>query len=154
MDRQASAEWRAQLLHTWQLAVLRFAITLDDADRLHLLAIADEIDRGGQFDRQSSFSFFRSCSTELCAAILRQNDSADAILRHFAARIEDARLRRAFAAAVGIRSDPGGSKSRQPDWLWRGPTSRDVCAGQPGTVIESASRTPHTCTAPGSALYV
>lgn len=68
MDRQASAEWRAQLLHTWQLAVLRFAITLDDADRLHLLAIADEIDRGGQFDRQSSFSFFRSCSTELCAA--------------------------------------------------------------------------------------
>jgi hypothetical protein len=40
-------EWRAKTLRAWQLAMLRFAVTLDNADRLAVMAIANEIDRLG-----------------------------------------------------------------------------------------------------------
>src|SRR6267378_852492 len=40
-------EWRARTLRAWQLAILRFAVTLDNADRLAIMAIAREIDRLG-----------------------------------------------------------------------------------------------------------
>ena len=38
-------EWRAKTLRAWQLGILRFAVTLDNADRLAVMAIASEIDR-------------------------------------------------------------------------------------------------------------
>jgi hypothetical protein len=38
-------EWHAKTLRAWQLAILRFAVTLDNADRLAVLMIASEIDR-------------------------------------------------------------------------------------------------------------
>ena len=38
-------EWHAKALRAWQLAILRFAVTLDSADRLAAMAIANEIDR-------------------------------------------------------------------------------------------------------------
>ena len=40
-----AAEWHAKTLRAWHLAILRFAVTLDNADRLAVLAIANEIDR-------------------------------------------------------------------------------------------------------------
>ena len=40
----SGAEWNARTLRSWQLAILRFAVTLDNADRLALLAIAAELD--------------------------------------------------------------------------------------------------------------
>src|SRR5258708_4145623 len=51
------AEWRAKTLRAWQLAILRFAVTLDNADRLAVMAIAGEIDRLGH-DSKPDFSFF------------------------------------------------------------------------------------------------
>lgn len=38
-------DWHAKTVRGWQLAILRFAVTLDDADRLAVMAIANEIDR-------------------------------------------------------------------------------------------------------------
>ena len=36
--------WFARTLRAWHLAILRFAVTLDNADRLAVLRIAHEID--------------------------------------------------------------------------------------------------------------
>jgi hypothetical protein len=64
-------EWQVKTLRAWQLAILRFAVTLVNADRLTVLAIASEIDRPGpRQDGTPGFSFFRRTSAELCAAIL------------------------------------------------------------------------------------
>ena len=38
-------EWHAKTLRAWQLAILRFAVTLDNADRLAVFGIRGEIDR-------------------------------------------------------------------------------------------------------------
>ena len=38
-------EWYAGTLRAWHLAILRYAVTLDNADRLAVLRIAREIDR-------------------------------------------------------------------------------------------------------------
>ena len=38
-------EWHARTLRAWQLALLRFAVTMDNADKLAVMAIAGEIDR-------------------------------------------------------------------------------------------------------------
>jgi hypothetical protein len=56
----ASFGQHARTLDAWQLATLRFAVTLDNADRLGVLAIANEIDRlGRQNEQASNFGFFR-----------------------------------------------------------------------------------------------
>jgi hypothetical protein len=97
----SGAEWSARTLRSWQLAILRFAVTLDNADRLAVMAIANEIDRlGSQHDRKPDFNFFRKTSTELCAAILRPNELTPTALRQYLARIDDDRLRRVSAAAI------------------------------------------------------
>src|SRR5262245_45115681 len=72
MVQQGSDE-RAELLRAWHLAILRFAVTHASADRLGVLAIANQIDRLGRPDKTSEgFRFFRKTSAELCAAIFRQ----------------------------------------------------------------------------------
>lgn len=60
-------EWHAKTLRAWQLAVLRFAVTLDNADRLAVMAIANEIDRLATQSgaARPDFSFFRRTSAEL-----------------------------------------------------------------------------------------
>ena len=121
-------EWRARTLRAWQLAILRFAVTMDSADRLAVMAIASEIDRlGAEHDGKPDFGFFRRTSAELCAAILRPNELTAAVLRQYLARMDDDRLRRAFAGA--IEADPqkvsSVSKSLNRDnGLWRGLSSR------------------------------
>src|SRR6266404_4587175 len=58
-----------------EAATLRFAVTLDNADRLAVMAIAGEIDRlGPPHDSKPDFSLFRRTSTELCAAIQTPNE--------------------------------------------------------------------------------
>ena len=109
------------MLRAWQLALLRFAVTLDNADRLHVMAIANEIDRSGhQRDEQVSFSFFRRTSGDLCSSLLQQNEAADTILRRFLISIEDPRLKRAFVAALEIDPRPKIRKARTDSGLWRG----------------------------------
>ena len=89
-------------LRAWHLAILRFAVTLDNADRLAVLRIAGEIDRldPRQDKAGPDFGFFRRTSAELCAAILQPNERASTVLRQYLARIDDDRLKRAFAAAI------------------------------------------------------
>jgi hypothetical protein len=122
------AAWHAKTLRAWQLAILRFAVTLDDADRSAVMAIAGEIDRlGPRHGGKTDFSYFRRTSAELCAAILRPNELAPALLRQYLARIDDDRLRQVFAAAVEASQLKEASvrKPFKPDEsLWRGLSSR------------------------------
>jgi hypothetical protein len=101
MGLQGSAEGDGRTLRAWQLALLRYAVTLDHTDRMNVMAIAKEIDRGRREPIQrANFTFFRKTSADLCAAILRQNESADTVLQQYLAQIEDARLKPAFAGAI------------------------------------------------------
>ena len=125
----SGGEWHAKTLRAWQLALLRFAVTLDNADRLAVLAIAAEMDRLHPVqDGKPAFGFFRRTSAELCAAILQPNDHSSTLLRQFLARIDDDRLRRAFAAALEADQPKVASTSksiRRDTGLWRGLSTRD-----------------------------
>jgi hypothetical protein len=124
MDQNAQKGREASTLRSWHLAVLRFAVTLEHADRLAVLAIAAVIDKLGPSDSgQPAFGFFRRTSAELCAAILRQDEPASAVLRQHLARVDDDRLKRAFAATIEVEQ-PTEPSVRRPvkrdSSLWRG----------------------------------
>jgi hypothetical protein len=92
---------RHDAARAWQFAILRFAVTLHNADRLAALAIAAGIDGlGPKQEKQTNFRFFRKTSAELCAAIFRPNQLTSTILRQHLARIDDDRLQHLFAAAM------------------------------------------------------
>jgi hypothetical protein len=125
--------WHAKTLRAWQLAILRFAVTLDNADRLAVLAIAREIDRlDPRQDDNGKFAFFSRTSAELCAAIQAPGEPASAVLRQYLARIDDDRLKRVFAAAIAAEQPVSpASKPAKPvkpvrrdNSLWRGLPSR------------------------------
>ena len=117
-------EWRARTLRAWQLAILRFAVTLDNADRLAIMAIASEIDRlGPERGGKPDFGFFRRTSAELCAAILQPNELTATLLHQYLARIDDGRLKRAFAGAIEADQTKTSSVTkpfRRDSRLWRG----------------------------------
>ena len=121
-------KWHAKTLRAWQLAILRFAVTLDNADRLAVMAIASEIDRlGPEHGDKPDFGFFRRTSAELCAAILQPNEHNAAVLRQYVARIDDGRLKRAFAAAIETgepKMSSAGKPLKRDDGLWRGLSPR------------------------------
>src|SRR5882757_9937722 len=123
-----AVEWHAKTLRAWHLAILRFAVTLDNADRLAVLAIANEIDRlCPQHDGKPAFNFFRRTSAELCAAILRPNELSSTLLRQYLARIDDDRLKRVFAATIETDQPKVSSISKpfkHDSGLWRGLSSR------------------------------
>jgi hypothetical protein len=97
----SGSERHAKTLRAWQLAILRFAVTLDNADRLTVMAIASKIDKlGPQHDSKPDFSFFRKTSAELCAAILRRNELTSTVLRQHLAQIDEDRLKHVFAATI------------------------------------------------------
>ncbi|RXT51541.1 hypothetical protein [Bradyrhizobium betae] len=111
---QSSVEDHQRLLCAWQLAVLRFAVTRSDCDKLNVAALAAELDRlGGRRSGEDSLHFFRRTTAHLCAAIDGQLQDAEATLDCFCEQIEEPRLRHAFAAAVGlVRVKPARSKPR------------------------------------------
>jgi hypothetical protein len=125
----SGGEWHAKTLRAWRLALLRLAVTLDNADRLAVLAIAAEMDRLDPVqDGERTFGFFRRTSAELCAAILQPNEHSSTRLRQYLARIDDERLGRAFAAAIEADQSKVSSvgKPIRPDsGLWRGLSSRE-----------------------------
>jgi hypothetical protein len=128
MDQSGSLDWSARALLAWHMAILRFAVTRKDADRLSVLFIAAEIDRlDRQYKSEPDFSFFRRTSSQLCAAILERSETAGTILRQYLARIDDARLKRVLAAALRIDcSEPAparGPRTSSPA-LWKGLPSR------------------------------
>jgi hypothetical protein len=120
----SGVEWHARTVRAWQLAILRFAVTLDNADRLAVLMIASEIDRlDPRHDRNAGFAFFRRTSAELCAAILRPGQLSSAVLRQYLPRIDDDRLKRAFEAVIEANQPkiPSVAKPMQRDnRLWKG----------------------------------
>lgn len=117
----------AQEFHTvqdWLLAVLRFAVTLEEADRAAVLAMAEEMDRLGSHNAQSKFAFFVRTTTEFCDGITAK-DSPEKIatLRRHLAKIDNDRLRAALAAALEIERSAKRryrSRSRGREDLWRG----------------------------------
>ncbi|MEA2911628.1 MAG: hypothetical protein QOJ15_3709 [Bradyrhizobium sp.] len=120
-------EWRAKTLRAWQLAMLRFAVTLDNADRLAVMAIAHEIDRlGSSRDGKPGFSFFRRTSAKVCLAILRPNELTPTVLRQYLTRIDDDRLKHVFAATIEPDQPQASSVSKafkRDNRLWRGLSS-------------------------------
>ena len=118
------SERHARTLRAWQLAILRFAVTLDNSDRLAVMAIASEIDRmDPQQQARPDFNFFRRTSAELCAAIFQPSEPAAALLRDYIAQIDDDRLKRAFEAAIEDDQPraPAVSKPvKRRDGLWKG----------------------------------
>jgi hypothetical protein len=121
-------EWFAGTLRAWHLAVLRYAVTLDNADRLAVLRIAREVDR--LYPRQedsTEFEFFRRTSAELCAAILQPNERSPTVLQQHLARLDDDRLKRAFAAAIDAGQpvvSPISRPARPRNNLWKGLSAR------------------------------
>jgi hypothetical protein len=124
-------ERHERLLRTWQLAILRFAVTLDDTDRLNVLAIAQEMDRFGRKEREGEFRFFGKTSADLCLAILHQSERWPEILRRYLAQIGEHRLKQAFAAAIGMPepdTTPVKRRVKQDQDLFKGLPSRKVQA--------------------------
>ncbi|MBR1207605.1 hypothetical protein JQ562_33710 [Bradyrhizobium sp. AUGA SZCCT0051] len=124
--REDATEPESKLLRAWQLAVLRFAVTLDDDDRMHALGVAGEVDRlGGAAD--DAFHFFRRTTAELCAAISGRGADQDAVIRRFLAEIDNVRLKRAVEAAIAKDRTPPklvASRIKPGTDLWRGLPSR------------------------------
>lgn len=121
-------EWYAKILRAWHLAILRFAVTLDNADRLAVLMIASEMDRlDPRRDDNPDFRFFRKTSAELCAAILRPNEPTSPVFRQYLARIDDDRLKRVLAAAIEAHRPmvvPVSKPVKRDNGLWKGLSAR------------------------------
>jgi hypothetical protein len=128
MSQQDTIKRHAVLLRAWHLAILRFALTRNNADRLGVLAIANEIDRLGRrpHEIRPGFNFFRRESEELCAATLRQHKESDVVLNRYLAQINDVRLKRTLEVAFEVPRKPGLASNRhKPNYdLWRGLPSR------------------------------
>ena len=120
--------WSANLVRSWQLAILRFAVTHENADRLAVMTIANEMDRLRRpTEDQQNFCYFRKTSADLCAAIVGQNESGAMILRQYLERLEDTRMKRAFAAAMDMHKPEKPSikgASKRDVGLWKGLPSR------------------------------
>jgi hypothetical protein len=125
MSRSGHAmEWYAGRLRAWHLAILRYAVTQDNADRLAVFRIAHEIDSlEPEQDDRADFDFFRRTSADLCASMLQPNAGTSVILQQYLARIDDERLKRALVAATGASETavlPAGRAVRRGNDLWKG----------------------------------
>jgi hypothetical protein len=111
-------------IRRWLFAILRFAITLEQADRAAVLAVAAEMDRAGSPSSRGRFAFFVRTSIQLCDAMIAGNcPESVATLRVFLGRIDHLPLRRAFEAVLDIkpsRPDRRDLLRRRRDNLWKG----------------------------------
>ena len=121
-------ERHAKALRAWQLAILRLAVTLDNADRLSVLTIARELDNlAPQHAGKPDFGFFHRTSKELRLAILHPNELTCTVLRQYLTRIDDDRLRRVFAATIEVDLPTASSFSTADNrdaGRWKGLFSR------------------------------
>jgi hypothetical protein len=127
MDQQDPTDWQLRALRSWHLAILRFAVTRDHADRLGVLAVANEIDRLGMPESDcGEFGFFRRTSIELCEAILHPDQaSRETTLRRYLARIDDLKLKRALAIVMDLEQLQQAPRRSKPySALWRKQLSR------------------------------
>jgi hypothetical protein len=131
MDATASINARdAATLRAWLLALLRFAVTHDEPDRIVALAAAAELDRPDAAPASApAHRFFYRTSVTVCAAICAPDlPASEAALQAHLERVTDPRLQRAFAAAVDIelaKPKPAARRAATPPDLWRGLLRRD-----------------------------
>jgi hypothetical protein len=129
MTSQHLVESHGRMLRAWHLAILRFAVSLDNVDQLYVIAIANQIDRLGRcHEDRPNFSFFRNTSSEILTAILRPGETAEAILRQYLAQVDDVRLKRALVGVFGIEHGEHiavKKRYKKGGDLWKGLPSRD-----------------------------
>jgi hypothetical protein len=108
----------------WLLAILRYAVTLEQTDRAAAAAIAQNLDGAESGHGQTGFRFFTKTNSEFCDAIADRDtpQAANALEGHLR-RIEDLRLRRALEAAIGeapASAAPPAPKRSNYANLWKG----------------------------------
>jgi hypothetical protein len=90
-------------IRDWLVGIVRFAVTLDEADRSSVLAMAQEMDGLGNLPGRASFQYFARLSTAVCGAIADRSDPGRIlILRRLVSSITDGRLRTVMIAAVAL----------------------------------------------------
>lgn len=121
------SDWHCRTVRAWLLAVLRFATTLDDDDKLAVFAAAAEIDKlSARHTGPCGFRFFHRTSAEVCAAIANPRlAGGTAVLRCHLDRIKDERIKRAFIAVLELEEAAAkprirSIKARSRDDLWKG----------------------------------
>ena len=134
INNKAAPEWLTRAIREWLLAILRFAITLEPADRAKVLVIAREMDQLGQDSAATAFAFFTRTSFEFCNAIAdKGNPSRGVILRRQLLRIGDTRLRSAIEAAIDLGFSAAPRAPKPPPYghgdLWRG-LKEPIAAGR------------------------
>ena len=96
------AEYHAKKVNDWLLALLRYAVTLHDADKFAVLLIAEEIDKLGSRTDAQRFNFFVEQVRTLQHHCGQAEPKKERRLTPSPKRIDDGRLGRAFAAAIEI----------------------------------------------------
>ena len=111
---------QSRQVRDWLLEILRFALTLDPADRAAVMAKAADMDRLGTGKGPSQFTYFVRTSVEFCNRIVDQRiiDKA-AVLRGHLRKIDDDRLRRSLEAALTWTKQVQ-PRDRSRDNLWKG----------------------------------
>ena len=121
-------EWFARTLRAWQLAILRFAVTLDNADRLAVLRIAREIDGPDPSWTAALISNFfaapvQSFAPRFCSRTNLPPRSCDNIWPGSTMTVSSA----TFAAAIDAGQpavSPISRPTRPRNNLWKGLSSR------------------------------
>lgn len=109
-------------IREWLLAILRFAVTLEQCDRAALMCSAAEMDRLGAGTTQSGFTYFTRTSTKLCDCIAAKRgfDNLAELWLHLE-QIDDNRLRFALEGALFEKArGPTRSKKSNREHLWKG----------------------------------
>ena len=78
MNKQAAPERLTRAIREWLLAILRFAITLEPAERAKVLVIARELDQLGQDSAAKAFAFFTRRSRSPMSALPQKRTSGSA----------------------------------------------------------------------------
>ncbi len=113
--RAETGERHEKTVRALLLALLRFAVTNDNDDRLTVLAAASQIDKlNAPQGHPDGLRFFHRTSAELCLAITEPHSGSAAMLRRHLERMTDERMKRAFAAAVELDQvkEPANPRSR------------------------------------------
>jgi hypothetical protein len=126
---------QARNIQEWLLAILRFAVTLQPADRQTVFAIAQEMDGLGYLPGRSSFSYFGRTSSDLCRAMTDRDDPGrSAVMRRHLVAIGDHRLRRATAAAMDL---DGAQQARLSEARLAGSNGRSKALAQGSQRLEA-----------------
>jgi hypothetical protein len=124
VDATKECEWQSRKIKNWLLALLRFAVTHDETDRICVIEMARDLDCQNSGTPGASFSYFDRITAEICNVIVAdQNARRQAILLRLFNHIDDCRLRRALEAATECR--PSGSTQKKAvkhrrEHLWKG----------------------------------